>query len=133
MIFEDLANRLKADGQIAALVGDRVWFVAAPAGQPYPDIIQYPSSGELMEENLEATELPWRRRISFECRGQAYGGDGGVHVLGDHVIRVLNNLSGVVGNEQIQMCRLVSDVPDYDETSAIRRRIIDFRVIHSPV
>jgi hypothetical protein len=132
MIFEELANRLKADTQIAALVGARIWFVAAPAGQPYPDIIQYPSSGEMMEENLEGVELPWRRRVSFECRGQVYGGTGGVHELGEHVIRVLNNLSGVVGNEQIQMCRLVSDVPDYDETSAIRRRIIDFRVVHAP-
>lgn len=136
MIYEGLAGLLRSDTQITALVGTRVWFMAAPADQPYPDIIQYPSSGNMMEADLEGMEPPWSRRISFECRARTFGelqGQTGSPGLGDHVIRVLNNYGGIVAGEQIQMCQLASDVPDLDETSAIRRRIIDFRVIHSPV
>lgn len=132
MIYEGLAALLRADTQLAALIGTRVYFVAAQPGQPYPDIVQYPASGFMQGEDLDGTDPPWNRRISFECRAETYGGASGAHAVGEHVIRVLNKYTGVTGGEQIDDSRLVSDVSDFDETAAIRRRIIDFRVIHSP-
>lgn len=132
MIYESLASLLRADSQLAALVGTRVYFTAAVPGQPYPDIVQYPASGFMMGDDLKGTEPPWNRRITFECRAETYGGTSGAHAVGEHVIRVLNNYTGAVSGEQIDDCRLVSDVSEYDETAAIRRRIVDFRVIHSP-
>jgi hypothetical protein len=132
MIYDGLAGLLRGDSQLAALIGTRVWFASAVAGQAYPDVIQYPTNGLMQGDHLQGTEPPWNRRISFECRAQNYGGADGAHTVGDHVIRILNNYTGVVAGEQISDCRLESDVSDYDETAAIRRRIIDFRVVHSP-
>jgi hypothetical protein len=68
MIFNELAGLLKADGTLAGIVGARVWFVDAPPNQPYPDIVQYPSSGMPAVETLEGADPPYVRRISFECR-----------------------------------------------------------------
>jgi hypothetical protein len=134
MIFKDLQGLLIADSALNAVLQGRVYFLSAPAQQAYPDIIQYPAAG-FMDTDLEGRSPPWTRRISFECRGTRYGDEslsGTAHWVGDQVIRVLNNYIGNPGTEQIQGCHLVSDMPDVDEQSAIKRRIIDFRVTHSP-
>jgi hypothetical protein len=129
MIFESMKAILVADASLVAVVpATRVYFLVAPGGGAYPDIIQYPASGAL-DVDLEGTTLPWTRRISLECRAETYGL---AHMIGDQVLRVLNNYVGTVAGEDIQGCHLVSDVPDVDENSAIKRRIVDFRVTHSP-
>jgi hypothetical protein len=56
MIFNELAGLLKADGTLAGIVGARVWFVDAPPNQPYPDIVQYPSSGMPAVETLDGAD-----------------------------------------------------------------------------
>ena len=132
MIFETFADLLRGDAQLAALIADRVYFGDAPAGKPYPDVIQYVAGGGQGTETLEAMDAPWTTRVSFECRAPKYGGPKGAHAVGDHVQRILNNLSGPYGAENIQLCRQVSDVPLTDDTTALQRRIIDFRVIYSP-
>lgn len=134
MIFQDLRTLLVADPTLSAVMNGRIYFLSAPASEAYPDIIQYPSSG-FLDMELEGATLPWVRRISFECRATRYGDkslSGTAHWVGEHVIRVLNNYTGNPGTEQIQGCHLISDMPDVDEQSAIKRRIIDFRVTHSP-
>lgn len=128
MIFEAVAFLLKGDQQLKALIGDRVWFADAPASTTYPDIIQYPSSG-VPTETLDAAGAPFTRRLSIECRGKTYLS---AHQAGEHVLRILNNRVGVVGDENIQAMRLVSDLADADDTSSLKRRILDFRVTHSP-
>jgi hypothetical protein len=132
MIFETFANLLRQDAALKALIGDRVYFGDAPAGQPYPDVIQYVAAGGQGTETLEVMEAPWRTRVSFECRAPKYGGPKGAHAVGDHVQRIMNNLSGRYGSENIQLCRQVSDVAVTDDTTALQRRILDFMIIWSP-
>lgn len=129
MIFESIAILLQADADLRALVHGRIYFLDAEQAQPYPDIIQYPSAGAPVSETLDGAAPPWTRRISIECRAQSYAE---AHAVGDHVLRVLNNRVGAVGAENIQACRVVSDVPLADDTSSIKRRVLDFRVTHSP-
>lgn len=135
-IYSALRGVLLADPMLAGLVGgSRIYFLQAPAPTStafQADIIQYPSSGD-MDRTLEGSAPPWTRRISFECRHSVYGDENsGAHQIGDHVLRILNNYVGTSGGEKIESCYVVSDVPDVDENSAIKRRIIDFRVMHRP-
>lgn len=128
MIFLSIKRILAADTGLRALIGERIWFNDAPPTTTYPDVIQYPSSG-IPTETLDSAGPPYTRRLSIECRGQTYES---AHAVGEEVLRVLNNRVGVYGDENIQACRVVSDMPDADDTSSIKRRILDFRVTHSP-
>jgi hypothetical protein len=67
------------------------------------------------------------RRISVECRSTTYAQ---ADALGETVLATIGNFRGVVGDQHIEQCVQVSDVPDRDETSGIYRRIMDFRVTH---
>jgi hypothetical protein len=129
MIFVALRAVLAANSGLTAIVPEsRIYVLQAPAGSTYPDIIQYPASGT-MEEGLDGTTPPWRRRISFEVRAQTYQR---AHDVGDVLIAALNNYVGTMAGENLHGCHLVDDRADVDEASAIKRRIIDFRVTHSP-
>ncbi|ACB80835.1 hypothetical protein Mpop_2680 [Methylorubrum populi BJ001] len=128
MIYAGIAALLRADQQLSAVVGDRVYFLDAEQLGDYPDIIQYPSSGA-PAETIEGAAPPWTRRISIECRGTTYAE---AHRVGEHVLRILNNRVGLADDENIQACRVVSDVPLADDTSSIKRRVLDFRITHSP-
>lgn len=121
-----IRSLLLAAPGVTSVVAQRVWLLTAAEGQPYPDIVVYEVSGAPWE-GLAGAMGTSGRRITVECRSTVYKQ---ADDLGEIALAVIGNFYGVVGDQHIEQCVLVSDVPDRDETSAVYRRIMDFRVTH---
>lgn len=125
---------LIADDELMTLLGGpyngvpKVFFNAAPQGVSSPYIMLYEVSGAALGELLTEQRGPWEKRVSLDARAESYGKATGI---GDRAIALLNNLRGPADDIVIQDCRIVSDVPLYEEEAKIARRITDFRVIYA--
>ncbi len=127
-----VSTLLRRDGDVVAIVGDRVFSIVAPQGAPAPHVV-LGMSGERDEQILVGAGRYPETRATVACIATT---PTAAIELGETVKRAIEDInSAVVDNDSPAAFRFEAtifkdgaDVTDHSDDRTIFRRVIDFRV-----